>query len=148
MKFWDSSALIPLLVEEETTVPLRDLYIEEEGAIVWWGTAVECASAVCRLEREERLSPAAATEALKRLDALARSWHRIEPVDEILESARRFLRVHPLRAADSLQLAAAFLASEGRPSTLELVCLDDRLSIAAQREGFVVKDRARIGGAP
>ena len=90
MKFWDSSALIPLLVEEETTVPLRDLYLVEEGAIVWWGASVECASAVCRLEREERLSPEAVTEALERLDALARSWHRIEPVDEILESARRF----------------------------------------------------------
>jgi uncharacterized protein len=141
VKFWDSSALIPLLVEEETTVPLRDLYLEEEGAIVWWGTAVECAAAVCRLEREERLSPVAATEALARLDGLARSWHRIEPVDEILETARRFLRVHPLRAAGSLQLAAAFLASEGRPSTLELVCLDDRLALTAQREGFPVRGR-------
>jgi uncharacterized protein len=144
VKFWDSSALIPLLVEEETTVPLRDLYLAEEGALVWWGTSVECASAVCRLEREERLSPAAATGALERLDVLARSWHRIEPVDEILETARRFLRVHPLRAADSLQLAAAFLASEGRPSTLELVCLDDRIVMAAQREGFVVRDRSRL----
>jgi uncharacterized protein len=144
VKFWDSSALIPLLVEEEATVPLRDLYLKEPGTIVWWGTPVECASAVSRLEREERLSPTAATEVLERLDALARSWHRVEPVEAILETARRLLRVHPLRAAGSLQLAAAFLASEGRPSTLELVCLDDRLSVAAQREGFVVRNQARL----
>lgn len=144
MKFWDSSAVVPLLVEEEVTVPLRDLSLREPGMIAWWGTPVECASAVSRLEREDRLSSRAATEALERLDALARAWHRIEPVEAVLETARRLLRVHPLRAADSLQLAAAVLASEGRPSTLEFVCLDDRLATAAEREGFVVRDRSRL----
>lgn len=144
MRFWDSSALTPLLVEEETTVRLRDLYLNEPRMIVWWGTPVECCSAVSRLEREGNLTPEAATQALERLDFLARSWHRIEPVDAVLQTARRLLRVHPLRAADSLQLAAAFLASEGAPPTLELVCLDDRLSIAAQREGFPVRNRSRL----
>jgi len=152
VKFWDSSALVPLLVKEEATVPLRDLLVGEPGMITWWGTPVECASAVSRLEREGYLSPQAATEALGRLDAMARHWHRIEPVEAVLETARRLLRVHPLRAADSLQLAAAVLASEGRPATLEFVCLDDRLGIAAQREGFPVLDRSRLetrdSGAP
>jgi hypothetical protein len=140
MKFWDSSALVPLLVEEATTVRLRDLYVGEPGTIVWWATPVECTSAVARLEREGHLLPRAATEAFERLDALARHWHRIEPVEAVLDTARRLLRVHSLRAGDSLQLAAAILASEGKPSTLEFVCLDDRLVIAAQREGFVVRD--------
>jgi len=144
MKFWDSSALVPLLVEEELTVALRDLYLKEPGTIAWWGTPVECASAICRLEREERLSPAATAEALERLGALAAHWHRIEPVEAVLETARRLLRVHPIRASDSFQLAAAFLASEGRPPTLELVCVDDRLVTAAQREGFPVRDRSRL----
>jgi predicted nucleic acid-binding protein len=101
-------------------------------------------SSIARLERENRLSPQAASQSLERLDALARHWNRIEPVDAVLETARRLLRVHPLRAADSLQLAAAVLASEGRPSTLEFVCLDDRLVVAAQREGFPVRDRSRL----
>jgi predicted nucleic acid-binding protein len=144
VKFWDSSALVPLLVEEDLTVAIRELFLGEPGVIAWWGTPVECASAVSRLEREGRLSPQEATGALERLDALAQHWHRIEPVDAVLETARRLLRVHPLRAADSLQLAAAFLASEGRPSTLEFVCLDDRLVTAAQREGFPVRDCSRL----
>ena len=144
MKFWDSSALVPLLIEEEMTVPLRDLYLGAPGTITWWGTSIECASALCRLERENKLSAREVTNALERLDALARHWHRIEPVDAVLETARRLLRVHPLRAADSFQLAAAFLASEGRPSTLEFVCLDDRLVTAAQREGFLVRDQSRL----
>ena len=144
MKFWDSSALVPLVVEEDLSAPLRDLYLREPGTITWWGTSIECASAISRLERENTLSAREATEALERLDALARNWHRIEPVDAVLETARRLLRVHPLRASDSCQLAAAFLASEGRPSTLEFVCLDDRLVTAAQREGFLVRDQSRL----
>lgn len=144
MRFWDSSALVPLLAEEEVTTLLRELYLADPGVIAWWGTPVECASAVSRLEREGRLTPREANQAFERLDVITRHWHRIEPVEAVLETARRLLRVHPLRAADSLQLAAAVLASEGRPSTLELVCLDDRLVTAAQREGFLVRDRSRL----
>ena len=54
------------------------------------------------------------------------------------EAAIRFLRVHPLRAADALQLGAAFLAAERRPPSLEMVTLDDYLANAARREGFAV----------
>jgi predicted nucleic acid-binding protein len=144
MRFWDSSAFVPLLVKEAVSVQIRDLFLSEPGMIAWWGTPVECASAVARLEREGRLSPQATTEALGRLDALVQHIHRIEPVDAVLETARRVLRVHPLRVADSFQLAAAVLASEGRPSALEFVCLDDRLVTAAQREGFQVRDRPSL----
>jgi hypothetical protein len=48
------------------------------------------------------------------------------------------LRVHDLRVADALQLAAALAAAEARPATLAVVCLDDRLGAAAEREGFPV----------
>lgn len=139
MKFWDSSSLVPLIVDEELSDQLQALYSDEPGVIVWWGASVECASSIARREREGKLSPREATEAFSRLDTIARSWSRIEPVDAVLEISRRLLRVHPLRAADALQLAAAVLASEGKPSTLEFVCVDDRLTVAAQREGFVVR---------
>jgi hypothetical protein len=48
--------------------------------------------------------------------------------------------VHPLRAADALQLAAAYAAAEQRPASLDMVTLDERLAIAARNEGFVVLD--------
>lgn len=144
MRFWDSSALVPLLVEEELTEALCELYLREDGILVWWGSDVECASAVARLEREGRLSAKDATLAFQRIEGLARSWHSIEPVEAVRRSARRLLRVHELRAADALQLAAAHLAAEGQPSTLGFVCFDDRLSLAAQREGFKVADRSSL----
>lgn len=138
MSFWDSSALVPLLVEEATTEALIRLAADDAEMIAWWGSPVECASALARLERSGALTAPQATEAFARLDVLAAAWYEIEPVALVKETARRFLRVHDLRAGDALQLAAAFVAAEGRPSSLRILCLDDRLAAAAQREGFEV----------
>jgi len=136
--FWDSSALVPLLVAEPVTRAVRALYLQDHAVAVWWTTPVECASAVARLERDGALRAMAAAESFRRLDALTSSWIEIEPVAEIREVARRLLRSHPLRTGDALQLAAAYLAAERRPATLALVTLDDRLAEAAGREGFIV----------
>jgi uncharacterized protein len=140
MKFWDSSAIVPLCVEEDATDRLLALVDKDPEVAIWWATPVECASALARLEREEALTPAEAAEAFRRLDLLARSWFEIEPHDELREVARRLLRVHPLRAGAALQLAAAYLAAERRPPTLEVITLDDRLRQAGLKEGFRVLD--------
>ena len=84
------------------------------------------------------------TLALQRLQQLSAGWHEIDPSDEIRETAARFLRVHPLRAADALQLAAAFAAAERRPASLEMVTLDDRLANAARKEGFALLDVTEV----
>jgi hypothetical protein len=52
--------------------------------------------------------------------------------------AQRLLRVHPLRAADSLQLAAALAIAGDDPAELGFVCLDQRLVEAARKEGLDV----------
>jgi predicted nucleic acid-binding protein len=139
MRFWDASALVPLLAEEPATLSAQRLY-GEQPAMVWWATLVECASAIARLEREGSLTAGQATESFGRLDALRASWIEIEAGDEVREVARRMLRVHPLRAADALQLAAAWLGAERRPASLALVSLDERLRAAAAREGFPLLD--------
>jgi uncharacterized protein len=138
MKFWDSSALVPLLAAEPATSAVLALYNQDAEPVVWWGTPVECASAIARLERDHALAADDAGRAFARLDAIAPSWLQVEPTDEIRETARRLLRVHPLRAADALQLAAAFVAAERRPPTMTFVTLDERLRAAAGREGFVL----------
>jgi predicted nucleic acid-binding protein len=133
---------VPLLVTELSTRRLQALAAKDSAMLVWWGSELECVSALARLERDRALSPQAITFALKRLRQLAASWHEVDPSDAIRETAARFLRVHPLRAADALQLAAAFLAAERRPASLEIVTLDDRLGTAARKEGFMVIDIA------
>lgn len=144
MRFWDSSALVALLIQEELSGPLVEIILSEPEFITWWGTVVECTAAITRRERAGSLARVDSTQAFQRLQALARAWYQIEPGEAVRETAQRFLRVHDLRAADALQLAAAFAAAEGRPASLEFVCLDDRLNTAAQREGFRVLDRAGL----
>ncbi len=140
MKFWDASAIVPLLVAEESTRRLQTLAAEDSAMLVWWGSTVECISALARLERDGALNVRAMALALQRLRQLSAGWHEVDPSDEIRETAARFLRVHPLRAADALQLAAAFAAAERRPASLAIVTLDERLANAARKEGFAMFD--------
>ena len=140
MKFWDASALVPLLLAEASTAKVLEVAAADPVMLVWWGTEVECVSAIARLEREGALDPQPAQEALDRLRGLADGWHEVDANDGVREAAVRFLRVHPLRGPDALQLAAAFVAAEGRPSSLGIVTLDQRLALAARKEGFLLID--------
>jgi uncharacterized protein len=138
MKFWDASAIVPLVIAEPATAAMQALAEQDPAMLVWWATEVECASAIARLERDGALDESAVIEAFDRLKQLAGGWHEVDPSDAVREAAIRFLRVHPFRTADALQLAAAFIAAERRPSSLDLVTLDDRLAGAARKEGFAL----------
>jgi uncharacterized protein len=142
VKFWDASAIVPLLVAETTTERLQALAQRDPDMLAWWGSAVECASALARLERDAALDPKSAELAFQRLRLIADAWHEVEPSELVREYAVRFLRVHPLRAADALQLAAAFVAAERRPASLQVVTLDERLATAMRKEGFALVDSA------
>ena len=121
---------------------MLEMLERDAGMLVWWGTPVECTSALARREREGALPAAATAAALERLRAVAAGWHEVLPTDAVRAVAQRLLRVHPLRAADSLQLAAVVVAAEhegaGTKAGFEFVSLDDRLNEAASREGFPV----------
>jgi uncharacterized protein len=136
MRFWDPSALVPVIVDEPTTSAVRALLRSDPVIAVAWPSEVECASAIARLERAGTLTAAGADECYRRLDALRGEWVPTQPTEAVRRGAVRLLRVHDLRAADALQLASAVLAAEGHPPSLELVSLDDRLNAAARREGF------------
>lgn len=138
MKFWDSSALVPLLVSEANSPVALTLLESDPDVFAWWGTPVECISALARRERDGALSMDAMRTALERLGELEAAWGEVEPSTRIRAAAGRVLRTHPLRAADSLQLAAALMLSDERRNRLEFVCADAKLSDAAEREGLLV----------
>lgn len=138
MRFWDASAVAPLIVREAASEALRAGLATDPAIVAWWGTRVECASALRRREREGALSPLDVRRALSLLDELSGSWSEVLPGDAVRQSAERALAVHPLRAADALQLAAALVWGAQRAESCEFVCLDDRLRDAASREGFAL----------
>lgn len=138
MRFWDSSAMLPLLVPEARSDRLIELLRDDPATAVWWATPVECASALARLERERRLTEAGWAAAAERLGEAARGWTEVPPIERVRDQAVRLLRLHALRAADALQLAAAIVLADFEPKTLPFVTLDEQQAAAARREGFEV----------
>ncbi|MBI2911476.1 MAG: PIN domain-containing protein [Chloroflexi bacterium] len=138
MRFWDSSALAALVLDEEHTAIVQPLRDGDPDVYVWWAARVECVSASVRAGREGRLTAAAERLARDTLHDLFEAVLEVAPADDVRLRAERLLGVHPLRAADALQLAAALMWARERPMGLDFVCLDRRLSGAARREGFEV----------
>lgn len=138
MKFWDASAIIPLCLQEPQTALIKRI-AEEDGAIIaWWATPVEVYSALARRRREGVLRKADEDQARQVLAKLAEGWTEIVPSMKVRENAGRALLLHSLRAADSLQLAAALVWAGGHASGHQFVCLDERLREAAHQEGFLI----------
>lgn len=137
MKYWDASAILPLLLDEATTPGVQAVYEEDSDLTVWCLTLVEAASALARRSRQSFEADALEIARVE-LERLAESWTEVGSVEPVRSRALRLLNTHPLRAADALQLGAALVASEERPESFSFVCLDDRLGDAARREGFRV----------
>jgi predicted nucleic acid-binding protein len=139
--FWDSSALVPLLVSERRSSELVALLRSDPAPAMWWATPVECQSALRRRRREDALEAPTLARALDRLRQLTEDVDAVAPTVTLREAAGRALAAHPLRAGDALQLAAALVWS-GKASGEPFVCLDDGLRDAARREGFTVVPEA------
>jgi predicted nucleic acid-binding protein len=138
VKFWDASAVVPLVINEGASAPVIEAAADPQ-MVVWWGTVVETSSAIARREQAGLLTGEQVTRCLHVLQELSEVWVEVLPSDSLRRTAQRLLRVHALRAADSLQLAAALAASDERSDLLDFVCRDARLSEAAAREGLQVR---------
>jgi len=139
MKFWDSSAIIPLCLKEKPSETLKGLMKGDEDVVVWWAIRIECLSALSRRQREGVIPSADELKARAVLSALAEAWSEIQPTEMVRLRAERLLSIHPLRAADALQLAAALVWAQETPRGFEFVCLDQNLREAALKEGFSIQ---------
>ena len=139
MRFWDSSAIIPLCLKEKASEAAKGLMKDDENIVVWWTTYIECLSALSRRQREGVLTSGDAEKARAVLSALAVAWSEIQPTEMVRLRAERLLSIHPLRAADALQLAAALVWAQEMPRGLEFVCLDQNLRESSLKEGFSIQ---------
>jgi predicted nucleic acid-binding protein len=138
VRYWDTSAIVPLVVAEPSTSLVRGWYARDPHIVTWAWTRVEIASAVERRSREGHLTAVQRREALDRFEALADSWDEITDVIAVRVRAVQLLARHAIRAADSAQLGAALLVADPDPAEISFICLDERLATAADREGFRV----------
>ena len=138
MRFWDSSAVVPLLVLQPASARTDRWFADDPKVALWTLTPVEITSALWRLVRDGTVLEADAQLAESRALEMAAASYTVADIDSVKALARRLLRVHTLRAADALQLSAALVWAGGRPQGKTLHTLDERLALAARREGFDV----------
>ena len=138
MRFWDSSAIIPLCLKEQTSETVKRLIKADEDIVVWWATKVECLSALSRRRREGALDNNSELRAKAILSVLSEEWSEVQPGELVRQRAERLLAIHPLRSADAFQLAAALIWAQENPQGLEIVCLDQNLREAGHKEGFTL----------
>ncbi len=141
MRYWDASALVPLVVSEPSSDLSRSWLADDSAVITWAWTRVEIVSAIERRAREGALSRQDRRQVIGRLETFADTWDEVTEVLAVRSRASLLLARHPLRAADAGQLGAALLISEQLDGeSLPFMCLDRRLSEAAELEGLGVLD--------
>jgi predicted nucleic acid-binding protein len=138
MKFWDSSAIVPLVVNEENSDYCLDTLKDDPMVLIWCLSRVEVMSALCRRLREGLMDNDEFQKAKERLRTLIGKASEVSAVEKVRSRALRLLEVHPLRAADACQLAAALIGVQEDPERLAILCFDRRLKSAAGKEGFIV----------
>ena len=138
MRFWDTSALLPLFVAEKESRRARAWLRRDPVVLVWTLSRVELLSALARRARKEPSVARGLVRARAQVLAAWEEWSEIVALEPVRRQAERLVSVHPLRAADALQLGAALVATELDPAGLGFVTFDERLATAALKEGFAV----------
>jgi len=136
LRFWDSSALIPVILDELSSDTVRALMKDDPHIVASHLTPVELTSSLWRRRHHGKLPAAVHLQADASFAEITRRWSAIA-APEAVERAINLLSRHSLRAADSVQLGSALIASE-RFGSLPFVTLDLDLAGAARAEGFTV----------
>ena len=136
MRYWDASALVPLIVAEADSERVRGWLSEDDHIVTWVWTRTEITSAIERRTRDGSISRPQRREVLDRLSVLAGGWDEVTEVLAVRTRADALLARHPLRAADAGQLGAALLVQEQLAGPLTFACRDQRLLSAADLEGL------------
>jgi predicted nucleic acid-binding protein len=126
------------LFREANSSEVAQVFDEDPRVIVSWTTSIEVWSAVSRRRRDGALRSPDVRAARERLRELRADWAEVDDVVALRDRAMRIVEVHPLRAADAMQLGAALVAVQDRPDGFAFVTLDERLAEAAEAEGFRV----------
>jgi len=135
--FWDTSAIVPLLVREHKSDDVRRILQEDGNIIASWITPVEVSSSLWRRRHHNHLSLEEHQRAETRFAQLSTRWLEVAQSAVAIEVALDLLARHRLRALDAIQLGTLISIREAL-SKLPFITLDEKLAAAARAEGFPV----------
>lgn len=133
--FWDSSAIVPMCLQQRSSSFARQL-LRQFRIVAWWATSIETRSALARELRSGTISRTEHGEAVLRMEKLRQDWVEVAPDHALRSFAEELPDRFSLRAADALQLAAAYTWTMQRPDGRPFISGDKRLLEAAAQLGF------------
>lgn len=133
--FWDSSAFLKLLIDEDGTDTAVRLWDDADGVAASRLAFPEVAAAVEAGRRNHRLTARAAKDVHERWQDLWASVTVVELTAPVARTAAGLAANHPLSGADAVHLASALALTTRSPV---VVCWDRRLSAAAIDVGLAV----------
>ena len=129
--FFDASALVKRYIDEDDSEQVRD-WLKRHLVAVSRLSELEVTSALARRCREGDFTSADRDRALQMLRRDFESFFVVEITAEVLQRSRQLLAESPLRAGDSIQLAAALELRERLRFPTTFVAFDQRLLDAAR----------------
>ena len=135
--YFDTSALVPLLIDEPTSRGCRELWTTADTVACTRLTYIEAAASIAMAERLNRLSADGVRDAKAILDRLWLQIQVIELGQDLMVLAADMALKHGLRGYDATHCAAAVAIKD-----VELVAAsgDQRLLEAWRAEGLAVRD--------
>lgn len=120
----------PSLIPEESFNDLRAMWESAVLGAVWWGTPVECVSAVDRRNHGRSISQADSRRALAKLAELRSAWQQVEPSNHIRDEAAAALA--SAGAASGPRISSEWTLGSPRPHARAVVHvrLASRLTLA------------------
>jgi uncharacterized protein len=126
--YFDTSAVIPLIIEEPTSSQCRRLWNDANRIVSVRLLYPEARAAIARANRLGRLTAAQLSAAVDELDDVIQQIDHIELTTALAHTAGELAQAHGLRGYDAVHLAAAQIADDPE---LVLVTGDHELATAA-----------------
>lgn len=133
--YFDTSALIPLVVSEPSSTACSHLWNEATRVISSRLAYPEARAALAQAARMQRLSSTELNAAVADLNSLVAELDYLEVTAALALSAGELAEAHALRGYDAVHLASASVANDAE---LVLVTGDRRFGAAAQAIGISV----------
>ena len=133
--YFDTSAVVPLLVAEEATERCERLWDEATRVVSTRLLYPEARAALARAERLGRLTKRQLTKVVAELDALVDEVDMVELDPDLARSAGELAQLHALRGDDAVHLAAALAVAD---DDVVMVTGDGDLAAAAGDAGLAV----------
>lgn len=128
--------MVKLLVDEPGTDQAQSAYGDADDVRTVAVAHVEATSALARMRKGGRLTPAQLGRAFDDLENLWRTIHVHAVSDSLLAQAAKSARAHSLRAYDAVHLRGALSFAVGEE--VEFACWDKELRAAAREHGFAL----------